>query len=284
VQRRNLAEEAIWLGRLVASLLPEEPEALGLLSLMLHAHARRGARRDADGHYVPLAEQDTTLWDAAMIDDAEALLMRAGTLGALGRYQLEAAIQSAHVVRRRSGDADWAAIERLYDALLALTASPVVAINRAIAIAQTRGAAAALHELDLIADDPRLAQYQPYWAARAELLGRIGDVQAAVRACDQAIGLESDPAVALLPTAASRQAGANHPQAWVLTALALLPNKVYKKPYVGPIAYLTGGDTCAEGFIGCCLTWRVPVKPWMTCCSRASPNSTCISWHGKTPT
>jgi len=195
VHRRNLAEEAIWLGRLVASLLPQEPEALGLLSLMLHAQARRGARRDAQGHYVPLAEQSPALWDAPLIEDAEALLVHAGALGALGRYQLEAAIQSAHVVRRRTGRADWAAIEHLYDALLALTASPVVAINRAIAIAQTRGPAAALRELDTLADDSRLAQYQPYWAARSELLERIGDVQAAVSAYDQAIGLESDPAV-----------------------------------------------------------------------------------------
>ena len=195
VHRRNLAEEAIWLGRLVASLLPQEPEALGLLSLMLHAQARRGARRDAQGHYVPLAEQSPALWDAPMIEDAEALLHPASATGALGRYQLEAAIQSAHVVRRRTGRADWAAIEHLYDALLALTASPVVAINRAIAIAQTCGPAAALRELDTLADDSRLAQYQPYWAARAELLERIGDVQAAVSAYDQAIGLESDPAV-----------------------------------------------------------------------------------------
>ena len=120
-RRRNLADEAIWLGRLVASLLPDEGEALGLLSLMLHAHARREARRNAAGDYVPLAEQDTQRWDAAMIDEAEALLARANRCGGVGRYQLEAAVQSAHAVRRRTGHADWAAIEQLYDALCALT-------------------------------------------------------------------------------------------------------------------------------------------------------------------
>jgi RNA polymerase sigma-70 factor (ECF subfamily) len=157
VRRRDLAEEAIWLGRLVASLLPDEPEALGLLALMLHAEARRNARRGASGEYMPLTDQDTALWDGSMIEEAEALLFRAGGLGAVGRYQLEAAVQSAHVVRRRTGRTDWAAIEHLYDALSALTGSPVVAINRAIAVAETRGAAAGLAALDALADDARLA-------------------------------------------------------------------------------------------------------------------------------
>jgi RNA polymerase sigma-70 factor (ECF subfamily) len=194
-RRRNLAEEAIWLGRLVASLLPQEPEALGLLSLMLHAQARRSARRDAAGRYVPLAEQDTALWDAALIDEAEALLFRASAQRVTGRYQLEAAVQSAHGIRRRSGHADWVAIERLYDALALLTGSPVVAINRAIAIAETQGPHAALAALDAVAGDPRLADYQPYWAARAGVLERLGDTGAAEQAYQRAIGLESDPAV-----------------------------------------------------------------------------------------
>ena len=195
VRRRNLAEEAIWLGRLVASLLPDEPEALGLLALMLHAEARRNARRNPQGEYVPLTEQDPALWDTSMIEDAEALLIRASAMGAIGRYQLEAAVQSAHVVRRRTGRPDWAAIERLYDALSTLTGSPVVAINRAIAVAETRGAAAGLAALDALADDPRLAEYQPYWAARAGLLARTGAVDEADRAYELAIGLEPDPAV-----------------------------------------------------------------------------------------
>src|SRR5262245_50999651 len=120
-RRRNLADEAIWLWRLLASLLPQEGEALGLLSLMLHAHARRNARRSAAGEYVPLSEQDPAEWDASMIDEAEALLIRAGRCGSGGRYELEAAVQSAHAVRRRAGKADWAAIEQLYDALCVLT-------------------------------------------------------------------------------------------------------------------------------------------------------------------
>jgi RNA polymerase sigma-70 factor (ECF subfamily) len=193
-RRRNLAEEGIWLGRLVAALLPDAAETLGLLALMLHAEARRRARRNADGDYVPLAEQDPVLWDAALIDEAERLLHQASGLGVIGRYQLEAAVQSAHVVRRQTGRADWAAIERLYDALAAMTGSPVVAVNRAIAIAETRGAAAGLATLDELAADKRLADYQPYWAARAELLARAGDPAADI-AYQRAIGLESDPAV-----------------------------------------------------------------------------------------
>jgi RNA polymerase sigma-70 factor, ECF subfamily len=194
-RRRNLAEEALWLGRLAASLLPDEPEALGLLALMLHAEARRAARRNPRGAYVPLAEQDPALWDAPMIEEAEALLLRAGAMGAIGRYQLEAAVQSAHVVRRRTGRPDWAAIERLYEALSALTGSPVVAINRAIALAETQGASAGLAALDALADDARLVDYQPYWAARAGLLARTGAVDEADRAYELAIGLEPDPAV-----------------------------------------------------------------------------------------
>src|SRR4030095_16701330 len=126
-----------------------------------------------------------------MIDEAEALLLRASAMGAIGRYQLEAALQSAHVVRRRNGRSDWAAIERIYEALYAMTGSPVVAINRAIAVAETRGPAAGLAALDALADDARLAEYQPYWAARAELLARSGDAAAADRAYEQAIGLEA---------------------------------------------------------------------------------------------
>jgi len=194
-RRRNLAEEAIWLGRLAASLLPGEPEALGLLALMLHAQARRGARRGDDGRYVPLAEQDTARWDAAMIDEAEALLHHAASMKRAGRYQLEAAIQSAHADRRRGGGTDWPAIVRLYDGLHALTGSPVVAINRAVALAQVEGEAAALHALDALAGDARLAQYQPYWAARAGLLARLDRHGEAEAAYELAIGLESDPVV-----------------------------------------------------------------------------------------
>jgi RNA polymerase sigma-70 factor, ECF subfamily len=195
VRRRDLAEEAIWLGRLVASLLPDEPEAIGLLALMLHAEARRGARRNAAGDYVPLAEQDPALWDQNLIAEAETLLTAASRMGAIDRYQLEAAVQSAHAVRRSTGRADWAAIKRLYDALEQITGSPVVAINRAIAMAETDGPAAGLAALARLEGDGRLSQYQPYWAARAALLASAGDIDAADVAYEQAIGLERDPAV-----------------------------------------------------------------------------------------
>ena len=173
--------------------MPDEPEALGLLALMLFAEARRATRRDANGDYVPLAEQDTSAWDALMIDEAEGLLRDGSTMNSVGRYQLEAAVQSAHVVRRLTGAADWGAIEKLYDALHALTGSPVVAINRAVALAETEGAGAGLAQLDALADHARLANYQPYWAARAGLLVRTGDAAGAASAYDRAIGLESDP-------------------------------------------------------------------------------------------
>jgi RNA polymerase sigma-70 factor (ECF subfamily) len=193
--RRDLAEEALFLGGLVAELLPKEPEALGLLALMLHAEARRPARRTVQGDYVPLAEQDPALWNQEMIQAAEDLLRRASTLGAIGRYQLEGALQSAHVHRRRTGQPNWAAVVQLYDALLALSGSPVVAINRALAIGEMRGASAGLEVMREVADDARLTDYQPYWAARAELLAKTGAHGEARQAYEIAIGLERDPAV-----------------------------------------------------------------------------------------
>lgn len=193
--RGGLSEEALFLARLAAELLPREPETLGLLACLLHAHARRHARRDAGGGYVPLREQDVSRWDAAMIDEAEALLRRASAFGTIGRYQLEAALQSAHAERRVRGGTDWAAVLQLYDALSALTGSPVVAVNRALALAELHGAATALAALPDPDADPRLRSYQPYWAARAELLSRAGASDAARSAYAIAIGLESDPAV-----------------------------------------------------------------------------------------
>ncbi len=194
-RRSNLASEGIWLAHLVAQLLPGEPEALGLLSLMLYAEARRAARRDAGGAYVPLSLQDTAAWDGRLIAEAEAILLRASQAATPGRYQIEAAIQSAHVARRLTGRTDWPAIESLYALLWDLTGSPVVAINRAVALAETRGPATGLALLDTLDGDRRLADYQPYWAARAELLGRAGNLAAADRAYELAIGLERDPAL-----------------------------------------------------------------------------------------
>ena len=130
-----------------------------------------------------------------MIDEAEALLFRASNLGSIGRYQLEAAIQSAHVYRSRTGRANWTEVVQLYDALLALSGSPVVAINRALAIAEMDGAGAALDAVQEVAADARLAEYQPYWAARAELLAKTGAHGEARHAYEIAIGLERDASV-----------------------------------------------------------------------------------------
>ncbi len=193
--RRDLAEEAIFLSRVVTELLPSEPEALGLLALMLHAEARRPARRNPNGDYVPLADHNPALWDAQMIDEAEAALHRASALGAIGRYQLEGALQSAHVHRCRTGQANWAEVVQLYDALFAIVGSPVVAINRALAIAELRGPTAALDAMQAVAADPRITEYQPYWAARAELLAKAGAHDEARQAYEIAIGLERDPSV-----------------------------------------------------------------------------------------
>jgi RNA polymerase sigma-70 factor (ECF subfamily) len=195
VARRDLTEESLFLARLVVRLLPQSGEALGLLALMLHAEARRRRRRSTEGEFVPLAEQDVGLWDSLMIEEAESLLRQASKLHELGRYQLEAALQSAHVHRLRDGRWNWPDIVQLYDALLAITGSPVVALNRALAIAEIEGAEAGLAILEKLKDDERLAEYQPYWAARAELLVRIGKNAEAHRAYEIAIGLERDPAV-----------------------------------------------------------------------------------------
>jgi RNA polymerase sigma-70 factor (ECF subfamily) len=191
--RRDLADEAIWLARLVASLLPQEPEALGLLALMLYSHARRAARRDAEGVYIPLSEQDATLWERPLIDEAEGLLHLAVSHGRPGRYQLEAAVQSAHLEGQRRGRVDWAAVEQLYAALCELGGSPVAALNHAVALSRTAGAEAGLARLDAL--QAELGGYQPYWAARAELLGRCGRHAEARQACEHAIALESDAAV-----------------------------------------------------------------------------------------
>jgi RNA polymerase sigma-70 factor (ECF subfamily) len=191
----ELVGEAIWLGRILASLLPGEAEVLGLLALMLHVEARREARRDAAGSFVPLSEQDVTLWNDSFIEEAEALLHRAGRLGAIGRYQIEAAIQSAHAARRNSGRTDWEAIADLYAGLMRLTGSPVVAINHAVALGEAVGPAAGLAALSAVSDERSLESYQPYWAARAELLSRMGDGSAADLAYRRAIELEGDAAV-----------------------------------------------------------------------------------------
>lgn len=193
--RRDLAQEAIFLCRLVVELMPEEPEVLGLLALLLYAEARSGARRSASGEYVPLAEQDVGGWDLHLIQEAEQVLLRASALGRMGRFQLEAALQSAHVHRRMTGHDNRADVVKLYEALFAISGSPVVAINRAVAIGEWRGPGAGLKALEEVRADQRVKQYQPYWAARADLLAKTGAYGEANEAYKMAIGLERDSAV-----------------------------------------------------------------------------------------
>lgn len=192
-ERAALAEEGIWLGRVIAAQLPREPEALGLLSLMLHLEARRDARRP-EGRFVPLEQQDVALWRADLQAEAESLLHQAAGLDRMGRFQIEAAIQSAHAARRGRGGADWDAIVTLYDGVCALTRSPVAQLNRAAALARRDGAAAGLAALEAI-DADVLRSYQPYWALRAELLSQLKRIDLARAAYDEAIARERDPAV-----------------------------------------------------------------------------------------
>ena len=193
--RDSLADEAIWLGHLVVGLSNRHPEALGLVALMLFAESRRGARRDGEGRYVPLSEQSVALWDTAMIGRAENLLHEAARKGVPGRYQLEAAIQSVHAARAQNTVTDWAAILTLYDGLERLAPSFVARINRAVALLHVHGAPDALAALDALAGDPRIAAYQPYWAARAHVLARMGQTEEAAMCYDRAVALESDESV-----------------------------------------------------------------------------------------
>jgi RNA polymerase sigma-70 factor (ECF subfamily) len=191
---RDLAEEAIWLARVLLQLMPNEGEVCGLLSLMLHCEARRGARRGADGRYVPLSEQDPKLWSAPLIEEAEVCLGSASRFGRPGRFQLEAAIQSVHAERARSGRIEWAAIAAFYEQLNRLSPTIGRRTGYAAAIAEAYGAEKGLAVLDTI-DAEAVSTYQPYWAVRAHLLQCLGKQAEAMHAYDQAIGLAEDPAV-----------------------------------------------------------------------------------------
>ena len=187
-----LADEAIWLARLLANLLPTEPETLGLLALLLFCESRRPARRTAAGRFVPLSEQTTTLWSAPLRAEAQTLLAHAATFARHGRFQLEAAIQSVHAARADSGRTDWDTIALLYEGLLAIAPTTGVAVGRAAALAEARDPAFALAELDAL-DPATTATYQPYWALRASLLRRLG--RDATPALNRALALTTDPAL-----------------------------------------------------------------------------------------
>jgi RNA polymerase sigma-70 factor (ECF subfamily) len=191
---RDLAEESIWLARVLLQLMPSEAEVRGLLALMLHCEARRPARRGADGRYIPLSEQDTKQWSHPLIEEAERHLAEAFKYGRSGRFQLEAAIQSVHAERARSGRIDWAAIAIFYEQLIRISPTLGTRTGYAAAIAEANGPEAGLVILDAIALDD-VSGYQPYWAVRAHLLQRLGKTPEASDAFNRAIGLAEDPAV-----------------------------------------------------------------------------------------
>ena len=191
---RGLTEEAIWLARLTVRLLPEEPEARGLLALMLYAEARAKARRTEGGAYVPLDEQESSLWDPNRIAEAEEVLSEAARMGRIGPLQLEAAIQSAHLDARRSGSRDDRAVLLLYEALVSMAPTLGVLVAHAVALSKTEGPSPALQRLEAIASSASDA-YQPYWSARAHLLARLGRLEEARHAYDRAVGLTEEDAV-----------------------------------------------------------------------------------------
>ncbi len=191
---RDLAEEAIWLARVLLQLMPTEAEVQGLLALMLHCEARRPARRGVDGRYIPLSEQDPKQWSFKLIEEAEHHLTKAFERARSGRFQLEAAIQSVHAERARTGRTDWTAILLFYERLLRVSPALGTQIGYAAAVAEANGPETGLAVLDAM-DLEAVSHYQPYWAVRAHLLQRIGHAREAADAYDRAIGLAEDRAV-----------------------------------------------------------------------------------------
>jgi RNA polymerase sigma-70 factor (ECF subfamily) len=191
---RDLAEEAIWLARVLLQLMPGEAEVYGLLALMLHCEARRPARRAPDGRYIPLSDQDPKQWSLPLIKEAERHLAEAFRHARAGRFQLEAAIQSVHAERARTGRTDWAAIVLFYEQLVRVSPALGTRAGYAAAVAEARGPGAGLAVLDTI-DPEEVSTYQPYWAVRAHLLHCLGKTREASDAYDRAIGLAEDPAV-----------------------------------------------------------------------------------------
>jgi RNA polymerase sigma-70 factor (ECF subfamily) len=193
-RRRNLVEEGIWLARVLLQLMPSEGEVQGLLALMLHCEARRPARRGPDGRYIPLSEQDPNLWSLPVMEEAERHLAEAFQRGRIGRFQLEAAIQSVHAERARSGRTDWSAIVLFYEQLIRLSPALGTRAGYAAAAAEANGPEAGLAVLESI-DPDAVSHYQPYWAVRAHVLEKLGKTAEASDAYDRAIGLSEDPAV-----------------------------------------------------------------------------------------
>ena len=193
-RRRGLADEAIWLARVLAQRMPEQPEAHGLLALILYCEARRPARRAPDGRYVPLSEQDVRAWSVPMIAEAERELFAAAKQARPGRFQLEAAIQSVHAGRAHTGRTDWHAIALFYERLVHMAPMLGACIGHAVAVAEVNGPAEGLVLLDEI-ELKSVSTYQPYWAVRAHFLQQLGRAREAYDAFDRAIGLAEDDAV-----------------------------------------------------------------------------------------
>lgn len=182
LQRSDLSNEAIRLTRMLIASLPDDPENKGLLALMLLTDARRAARTGSYGELIPLDEQDRSKWDRAQIAEGAALIADALPRGAIGPYQIQAAIAALHDEAVNIESTDWPQIHALYGVLLRISDNPLVRLNRAVALAMIEGPAAGLAEVELIAEDPRLAQQQPHRldAVRAHLLERAGELKAAV--------------------------------------------------------------------------------------------------------
>lgn len=193
LSRPDLSAEAIRLARVLVELMPDEPEAVGLLGLMLLTHARRSARLAADGSMVRLSDQDRSLWDADLIAEGHELVRACLRRNRPGPFQLQAAIAAVHADAARADATDWSQIVALYDQLCAIRPNPVVALNRAIAIGELHGPEEGLRALASI-DVQALEQYQPYHAGRADLLARAGRVDEAVLAYDVAIEVTTNPA------------------------------------------------------------------------------------------
>ena len=190
--RRDLAEDAAWLTGLVAALMPDQPEVLGLLAMMKLNLARSAARFDAEGELVLMPDQDRSLWDKARIAEAIETLDRAGAMGAPGPYQLQAAIAATHAEAESWDETDWHQIVVLYEALLRISDSPVVRLNRAVALSHFAGPQVALGELNDLA--LALGEYHLFHSSRAELLDRVGEHLLAREARQRALDLCQNPA------------------------------------------------------------------------------------------
>ena len=188
--RADLCEEAIRLSRLLAELMPDEPEVHGLLALMLLIDARRPARTAPDGTMVLLADQDRTLWNRELIEEGQAIVRALLRRNTPGPFQIQAAINAVHSDASVAALTDWSQIVELYDLLLTHTPTPIVALNRAVAVAEVSGPDAALAEVDALA----LSQYHLFHATRGELLARLHRPDEAAAAFEAALQLTTNPA------------------------------------------------------------------------------------------